>query len=165
MGGLPALLINQSGGADGKFGSGTEKALQAAGYPTKISEETYKKITTATAAIKADPTTSNVGYKAVSDTLLPAPLYASIKKGLLNEYSGDKYITSIPDNTAVGSFVQQQGSMMLFRQSINGKIYQFWISKNDVELLPASLFDQKMSAFGINQMSADTTKRILAYFA
>lgn len=43
-GGVPAAEISASGGADGTWGNGTQKAVVAAGWPTSIDEATYTKL-------------------------------------------------------------------------------------------------------------------------
>ncbi|MGK7390284.1 MAG: peptidoglycan-binding domain-containing protein [Candidatus Cyclobacteriaceae bacterium M2_1C_046] len=65
---IRSTSIRPDGTPDGVFGSGTEKALRAAGYSTSVSESTFSKITGSSAVAQS----SSFNSSAVADELIKA---------------------------------------------------------------------------------------------
>ena len=161
IGGVPKNLIYSTGGIDGKYGPGTQGALEAAGFPTTISEATYKKIISVQGNLD---TTAAVGQKAASDATFGATIYQTIGKSILGGYSGQNRIASVPNRTGLGRVINQTGNMILLETTLNGKVRRFWTEKDDVKLYSSNEFDNLVATGYLKGKSSSLLNAISRFF-
>jgi hypothetical protein len=160
MGGMIKMYIDRSGGADGIYGAGTEKALVQAMLPRIITKSTYQQIITGEQTKPAGNIQDTVAVSKVS-----APIFRSLKKNWMGFYEGDGKITTLPANTAVGRLVGSKvGNFILVETSINQRHYRFWIGEPQVDFLSESIYEGQFRTGKILKKSSAVVAAIVAFF-
>lgn len=163
--GISKALIDQSGGADGVFGSGTESALRSAGYGNSISQSEYNAILGKAAKEKSTGPTNTIAVatKAVVKSSLNN---SSIGEGLYKKPNPgifDRSITSLKSDQYAGEFTGNKGGGWLeLRTRISGKDYKYWIDENEVKLYTESAFNDLISHNIVKDKTQDQLKAIMA---
>jgi peptidoglycan hydrolase-like protein with peptidoglycan-binding domain len=159
-GGMVQLFIDRSGGADGIYGPGTEKALVQAMFPTVITEQTYQKIVAGSQEPASAGQQDNIAV-----TRANAPIFRSIERNWMGMYEGDGRITTLPAKTAAGRLMGSKvGHFILLETNINQRRYRFWIGEHQVEVMPESTYQGQFRTGKIMKKTAAVVAAIVAFF-
>lgn len=159
MGGMIQMYIDGSGGADGIYGPGTEKALAQAMFPKIVTAATFEKIIAGT----KPPTAGSQATYAVTKTR--APIFKIPGKNWMGIWEGTGKITTLAATTAVGRLVGSKlGNFILVESNINGRNYRYWIDESQVELMPETVYKGLYSTGDILKMTPAVAADIVAFY-
>lgn len=142
LGGKSAAEIKASGGADGIFGSGTEKALLEAGFSKVITQSDYDRLSqlvkrqnASGKVVKGDTDV----YVFVDSFFLDEPIYKNVVQEE-NYFHGRKVkvtnpkglITKLPHRMYIGKATGKTiGKYIQVKSTLNGIDYFVWVDKGE----------------------------------
>lgn len=161
-GGEVAKIIQSTGGADGIFGSGTEKALTTAGFPATVSQVTYNILMTGTGATgnPAPPasTAAPTGTHLFADSWSGTSVYVGPgNRGKNISIKSDTYLGKLTGRTE-GSFMEFETGIS-FEGGENMGRYKAWASKLQTKSVDSAQLTQYMATEGQQKSPA-----VLAWF-
>jgi hypothetical protein len=159
MGGMIQMYIDGSGGADGIYGPGTEKALAQAMFPKIVTAATFQKIIAG-----SKPTTAG-SQATYAVTKARAPIFKIPGKNWMGIWEGTGKITTLPATTAAGRLVGSKlGNFILVESNINNRNYRYWIGESQVDLMPETVYKGLYSTGDILKMTPANAESIVGFY-
>ncbi len=176
LGDKPAAEIKASGGVDGIFGSGTEKALLEAGFSKIVTQSDYEKLSQmvqkqGATVVKGDTEV----YVFVDSFFLDEPIYKNVVKEdryfhgtKINVTEPKELITKLPHRMYIGKATGKAvGKFIQVKATLNGIDYFVWVDKGEttVEIFKEADLHNYLSLRKGQQKTREVINNMIAAFA
>ncbi|MEN7549040.1 hypothetical protein AAG747_14040 [Rapidithrix thailandica] len=146
-GGTVAMALRETGGVDGRFGLGTERALQRAGFPVVVDQNNFRRLMEKQPgpdASRPDTGRPDTGQPALGHYLYAGPNGASVYKKVNtitlpligDTHLGGQPLVKVFYKTYLGKATgQRKGDFWEVKAVLNGLPVRFWVDTDETKTL------------------------------